>query len=191
FYAGKEMLMQINKPNSWIIRLLFVIVAAIAILVKYPILQVGARPGPRIVSDQVVSPLAGSGALAVNPVLDSARQVSAAMSEEGGTLSATAINGTVFTLTIPQDALAAEEEITMTPIVSIPDLPFSGGLASGGAVQLGPEGLLLTQPATLEIKSSAALSVQEQTPFSWYKSGDDFHLFPLSIDVAAIKMQIT
>src|SRR5438874_13015956 len=73
----------------------------------------------------VVSPADGSGPLAITPALDTGRAVSASMAEEGGTLSVTAANGTTFKLTIPPDALVSEEDITMTPVAAIPDLPFS------------------------------------------------------------------
>src|SRR5262245_47683239 len=122
-------------------------------------------------------PADGSGPLAVTPALDTARAVSATVTSDGGTLTATAANGAVFTLTIPAGAIPEEETITMTPIASIPDLPFSGGLAGAGAVQLEPEGLLLLKAATLVIQPSSLLSLDQQCPFSWHQAGDDFHLF--------------
>jgi hypothetical protein len=132
---------------------------------------------------------AASNPLTVTPVLDTARAVSTNMTTDGGTLSATAADGTQFKLTIPQDALLAGQQITMTPIASIGDLPLSGGLA--GAVQLAPEGLILLQTSTLVINPPASISIDQQSPFAWYGTGDDFHLYPLTLDVATLTMTIT
>jgi hypothetical protein len=107
-----------------------------------------------------------SNPLSVTPSLDSTRVASATMAEDGGTLSVMAANGTTFTLTIPADALVSEEEITMTPVAQMPDLPFSLGLGSGGAVQLGPEGLLLVKPATLVIQTPSPISIDQQSSFA-------------------------
>ncbi|HKF56338.1 MAG TPA: hypothetical protein VKJ45_12865 [Blastocatellia bacterium] len=131
------------------------------------------------------------GSLAVTPAPDTARAVSAIVTSDGGALTATAANGAVFTLTIPAGAIPDEETIRMTPIASIPDLPFSGGLAGAGAVQLEPEGLLLLKAATLVVQPSSPLPLDQQCPFSWHQAGDDFHLFPLTLDPGTITMQLT
>jgi hypothetical protein len=131
------------------------------------------------------------GSLAVTPAPDTARAVTAIVTSDGGALTATAANGAIFTLTIPAGAIPDEETITMTPIASIPDLPFSGGLAGAGAVELEPEGLLLLKAATLLIQPSLPLALDQQCPFSWHQAGDDFHLFPLTLDPTTITMQLT
>ena len=133
----------------------------------------------------------GSGPLTVTPALDVDRAVTAIVTTDGGTLTATAANGAVFTLTIPRGALLDQESITMTPVASISDLPFSGGLAGAGAVQLGPDGLILLQPATLAIQATSPLSLDEQSPFAWSKTGEDFHLYPLTLDPTTLTMEIT
>ena len=135
------------------------------------------------------SAAAASNPLTVTPVLDTARAVSTNMTTDGGTLSATAADGTQFTLTIPHNALLTGQQITMTPIASIGDLPLSGGLA--GAVQLAPEGLILLQTSTLVINPPASISIDQQSPFAWYGTGDDFHLYPLTLEVATLTMTIT
>jgi len=78
----------------------------------------------------------------------------------------------------------------MTPVASIPDLPFGGGLAGGGAVQLAPEGPILMETATLVIQPASPIRFDQQSPFGWVNAGDDFHLFPLSLDVTAITLNI-
>ena len=61
----------------------------------------------------------------------------------GGTITATGADGTIFTLTVPANALLTDEAVTMTPISSVGGLLISGGLVAG--VQLAPEGLRLFQ----------------------------------------------
>jgi hypothetical protein len=145
--------------------------------------------GLLIVSFVATNDSFASGPLSVTPVLDSASAVTATMSSEGGTLTVTAGDGAVFTLTIPAGALTGVEEITLTPVVSIDDLPFSYGLA--GAVQLGPEGLLLVMPATLVIQPPAPVSIDEESPFAWYNTGEDFHLFPLTLDLTTFTINLS
>ncbi|MDQ2978459.1 MAG: hypothetical protein M3R62_04510, partial [Acidobacteriota bacterium] len=108
--------------------------------------------------------------------LDQGRAVSKVIPAPGGTLSATAADGTVFTLTVPDGALLSGEKITMTPVAAIDRLPLSGGLVA--AVQLAPEGLLLFQPATLVISPPAAIPVDEETTFAWRGTGEEFFLYP-------------
>ena len=133
-----------------------------------------ARTSQRLQSD-------GTGPLAVTPTLDTPRAATATLTTDGGTLKATAADGTVFTLTIPKDAILDPQDISMTPVGSLSDLPFAGGLA--GAVQLEPESIALVQSVTLVIATPASLSIDEQSPFCWSNLGKDFHLFPEALDV--------
>ena len=112
----------------------------------------------------------------VSAQLDPSRAVSKLVPTQGGTLSATAADGTVFTLTLPAGALLSEEEITMTPVAAVDRLPLSGGLVAG--VQLAPEGLLLFQPATLVINPPTAIPIDEEITFAWRGTGEEFFLYP-------------
>ncbi len=113
----------------------------------------------------------------VTAVPDDARAVSADIDEQGGTISATAADGSSFRLEIPPDALVFPKRITMTPLVRVDGFPFTGGAKAG--VQLEPEGLFLWEPATLTIQSA----VQPPHPaarvtFAYRGTGDDFIEFP-------------
>jgi hypothetical protein len=127
--------------------------------------------------------------LSITPTLDTARAVTAVITTDGGTLTATVSNGAVFTLTIPKGALADQQSITMTP-VSIPDLPLGGGVGLAAAVQLAPQGLILLNTATLLIQPASPVSLDAQSPFAWVKDGEDFHLFPLSLDLTTVTLNI-
>ena len=112
----------------------------------------------------------------VTVTADAARAASELVGPAGATLTATAADGTVLTLTVPPGALAAEEEIELAPVSAIGGLPFAGGLTAGA--QLAPEGLRLAEPATLEIEPPSVPAAQEATFFAWLGDGEDFHLYP-------------
>ena len=59
---------------------------------------------------------------------DVSRAAHAAIGPEGGTLKATAADGTRFELEVPAEALDFAEVITMTPVLRAENLPLSGGL---------------------------------------------------------------
>jgi hypothetical protein len=182
--------MRITKRSGSIIWAAVAAIVAPLVLMNYPFISAhsssmvatGRRP-----TDQVQTPAGASSALSITPVLDTASAATATITSDGGTLTATAANGAIFTLTIPAGAIDDEETITMTPIASISDLPLSGGLA--GAVELAPEGLILLKTSTLVIK--APIPIDQQSPFAWYDTGDDFHLYPLTLDVSTLTMTIT
>ena len=100
--------------------------------------------------------------------------VSAAIPLEGGALSATGADGTVYTLTIPDDALLVPTEISMTPVASVAGLPTSG--ESTHAVQLGPDGLELQDFAVLTIAPPEAIPVDQQITFGYEGEGQAMFL---------------
>jgi hypothetical protein len=127
-------------------------------------------------------------ATAVSPILDEARAVKQVISAQGGEITATAADGSRFTLVFPPNALLSDVEITMTPVAQVGQLPLSGGLVA--AVQLEPEGLLLWEPASLTIEPAVQVDVLEQLSFTWREQGEGFHLYPLQIDPSSITMKL-
>src|SRR6185503_18505538 len=114
-------------------------------------------------------------ALNVDPQLDDAAAVSQFVPAAGGQLVADASDGTIYTLTLPADALVNPTQITMTPVTALAGAP--GGLV--GAVKLAPEGLVLNKPATLEIQPAGSPPASErQFAFTAEGDGQDFHLLP-------------
>ncbi len=120
--------------------------------------------------------------------LDESRAVSMAMPITGGTISATAANGTVFTLTVPVGALLSDEKITMTPVAAIDGLPLSGGLAA--AVDLAPAGLRLFQLATLTITPAVPVPIADEVTFAWRGTGEEFFLYPPDLGTRNISMKL-
>ena len=108
---------------------------------------------------------------------DTTRSVSGTITATGGgSLSATAADGTAFTLEVPPGAILQDEDITMTPVRESGSFPFAGGLSAG--VNLKPAGLLLFEGATLLIHKPSSIARSEETAVAWNGSGEDFYLFP-------------
>lgn len=118
---------------------------------------------------------------------DNAKAASAVIPANGGTLTATGTDSSVFTLTIPDKALGGGEKITMTPLSAVNGLPFSGGLVAG--VQLEPDGLQLFQMATLTIKPAKSVPIAKQVAIAYHGAGDNLYMQPLD-RVAGISMHI-
>jgi len=118
--------------------------------------------------------------LTVTPTLDNPHSVTQVVSAaNGGVITVTGADGSVFTLSIPANALLSDEAITMTPLISVAGLPISGGLLAG--VQLGPDGLQLQQPATLTIQPATAVPVNQQVGFGFHNTGQEFFFQPLGL----------
>lgn len=101
---------------------------------------------------------------------DDALGVAADIPLSGGTLTTTGADGTVYTLTIPADALYEAATITMTPLTNVTGLPENGPTAG---VQLGPDGTQFFAPVTLTVQLPAGETwpINQQIPISL--EGDD------------------
>lgn len=116
--------------------------------------------------------------------IDSNRSASANMELKGGTLSATGADGTVYTLSVPADALYAATRITMTPLSSVTGLPVTGPAAG---VQFGPDGTQFFKPVTLTVKlpAGSVWPIDRQIPISLEGAGNVASLAaldPTSVD---------
>jgi hypothetical protein len=125
----------------------------------------GAYPFPDPAA--VFSPTEPPIDLAVTP--ETGNTVTALIPAAGGALSATGADGTVYTLTIPDKALVADTEISMTPVSAVKGLPTGGDVTY--AVQLAPDGLHLDDFATLTITPAVALPIDQQIPFGYEAAG--------------------
>ncbi|MFT3890066.1 MAG: hypothetical protein QM730_00390 [Anaerolineales bacterium] len=110
----------------------------------------------------------------VQVTTDASHTATATIGAEGGTIRATAADGTMYELVIPPDALDFNEAISMTPVSAVDGLPLSGGLI--GAVTLEPAGIIFYEPATLLITPATTNSGELSLGFAYDGTGEEFHL---------------
>ncbi|HET7443161.1 MAG TPA: hypothetical protein VFJ57_00740 [Solirubrobacterales bacterium] len=108
---------------------------------------------------------------------DPSRRATATIDTWGGTLETTGADGTHYKLTVPEGALLSPEQISMTPIAAVDDLPFAGGLAAG--VQLEPSGLRFSDYVTVEISDHPPVAPAQETGFLYQRDGVEFQLYPV------------
>lgn len=151
----------------------------------------GPAPGPAPGPKPLPPPVDFNGPpnpLDVQAHTDGSRRATATIGLAGGTLEATGADGTRYTLTVPAGALLSDAQISMTPIVSIEGLPFSGGLAAG--VQLEPSGLRFGDFVTLEIDGHPPVSAQAETGFLYQQDGEELQLYPVDEDPASTTLEV-
>lgn len=119
----------------------------------------------------------GTKALTITPALDSSRAATALIGASGGSLSVTTVDGSKLTLTIPANAVAGDEQITMTPIASL----GGSGLSLVAGVQLQPDGLVPLKGLTLSVTQSRSIPISQQVAFAYQGSGSQFGLVPLAL----------
>jgi hypothetical protein len=108
---------------------------------------------------------------------DASRAASTRMTTGGGTMEATGADGTIYTLTLPANALVADTTITMTPLTDVAGLDLSGGRFVG--VQLEPEGLRFFQDVILRISPPEGAH-HSAVGFSYHGAGSEIHRVPLT-----------
>lgn len=128
-----------------------------------------------------------SNPLTVTLGIDSGRAVIGTIPTSGGVLRAMGADGSVFTLTLPSDALLFTTTITMTPVISVAGLPDGGALVA--AVQLEPVGLRLFHPARLEIAPASPVARRELWPVLVRDDGAA-HLFPADANAAGLVLRL-
>ena len=113
-----------------------------------------------------------------NPIPESSQASTATIGSAGGMLSATAADGTRFTLDIAANSVPNGTQITMTPLSALGGGGFSRKFVAG--VQLAPEGLELVHGGTLTIVPSHSVPITRQVAYGYGGSGDDLHEVPLA-----------
>jgi len=119
---------------------------------------------------------------------DQARATSGLIATSGGTLTATAADGTTYTLTVPADALLDDTTITLTPVTAIGGFAVGRGLVA--AVDAEPSGLLFLKPATLTITLAAA-PAERLLGFGYEGDGTEYHVELLAADGATARLLVT
>ncbi len=129
-----------------------------------------------------------------NPILDltldETRAVSEVITEEGGAIATTSVQGIQYTVAFPPYSLLDPEEITMTPISAIGQFPLVWDPACG--VDFSPDGLELMQAATLTVELPSVPDLQDfLVGFCYRSNGAGFHLFPVLQDGTALTFLLT
>ncbi len=120
--------------------------------------------------------------------VDAAREARAVIpAATGGTLSATAADGTVFTLVVPASALASDTEIAMRPIAGVDGLAATGGAWVG--VDFQPEGLRLLDVARLTVTLSGGRAPRGPV-FGYASGGKSLHLVPIDPSPAVLSVPV-
>jgi hypothetical protein len=124
----------------------------------------------------------------VTPTPDPSRAVTKMISAKlGGTITAHAASGAVFTLTVPANALLSDAPVTLTPLISVSGLPISNGFVAG--VEVGPDELELMQLAKLTIQPPISVAINQQVGFSFHDAGQEFFFYPLDL-VSSVSFSI-
>lgn len=165
----------------------FQAVAAVAVLASLLATACGGGAAPAPSEDPVPEPgISPQAELTVD--LEPGQAVSSVVPATGGELTTVGSDGTRYTLTIPEGALLTDTYITMTPIASIADFPFSGGL--GGAVQLEPEGLYFYEDVILTIDTAQDIPLENQVFFGFNAESDGLYLASPVVESADIQIRL-
>ena len=119
--------------------------------------------------------------------LESAAAVTQSIGPAGGTVSTTAADGTIYTLTVPAKSLRSATSITLAPIASIADLP--SGVSLAGGAHLGPEGQRFDAPVKLSI-ARVAPAATPPVPFTYDGELQQRRLYPAIVSGSTIEFEI-
>jgi hypothetical protein len=126
--------------------------------------------------------------LRVSVTLDTETRTAEVIPVSGGTITATGIDGTKYTLVIPENALLSDQEIRMTPVSSIDGLPFGNGEIA--AVDLKPDGLAFLVPAMLTIQPPQGISPKDFVGFSYLHEGEELFLYPYEATDTSVTISV-
>ena len=125
--------------------------------------------------------------LNVTVELNENETTSAVISPDGGELSLTSADGSVYTLEVPAGALDVETEISMTTIDILEGGPVESNVYG---VQLEPSGLVFNELLTLTIQPAAEIPLEEQFMFKYEGNGEDLHHALVDPDSSEIKISL-
>ena len=106
--------------------------------------------------------------------LEPANEARGVVGRSGGSLVATAADGTTYTLDVPEGALAEDVEIAVVPVASVPDFPLAAPVLAGA--QLEPDGLTFTAGAAATLTVELPAAPVHPLGFGWEGAGEDLHL---------------
>ena len=130
--------------------------------------------------------LRSTGGQRVRIALDTASAASGVVTSQGLVLSTTGADGTVYELTLPPGAALGGTTITLTPAARISGAPGSDRSPVG--VDLGPDGLRFSSPATLRI--TPAKPKRSALGFTFAGNGSRTGLLVPATDGASLTLEI-
>jgi len=149
----------------------------------------GALVGPGTV--EATNPGSQRGEIAFRVLLktttEPASAVTAVIGANGGTVTAHR-GGVTYALTIPPGALDADTAITVIPVLSMSNLPFSNGLVAAG--QFEPSGLTLRRTGTLTITMPAAIAAAGLLGFVTDNDGRTLEVMKASMTATSISIPV-
>ena len=107
---------------------------------------------------------------------------------DGGTVTATASDGTTFVLDIPAGAVGAPTQVALYPVAQVTGLPAGDSLAAG--VQFAPDGLQLLAAASLTIKLPSGANATDLVGLAWEGDGTKPDLYPMLVDADTLTLPI-
>lgn len=125
----------------------------------------------------------------ITPELDTANKVTEAIGPAGGSVITTDANGLLYTLDVPPGVLPYDIDVSMTPVVDIPDLHGADKFHVG--VQFGPDGLLMVEPAILTIDLPEKAKIRRLLGVGWDGTGEDAYLEPILSVGGQIRFPVT
>lgn len=156
---------------------------AVVVRAVFGVVSLSLLPGAPATLGQSPSP----GPVGITLVPD-VTTVSTVTVDQGGYLSLFAPDGTFYTLTVPPRAVLSDVDLTMTLAGSVTGSPLGDTLV--GAVDIGPPGLQLLQPAMLTITPATPVAVDEEGPFTADPDGSDLHLTPMAADPSTLTIPV-
>jgi len=115
-------------------------------------------------------PIGDPDPLDVDYTPDADRSATSLLGPDGGSVTATASDGTTYTLIVPPGALMSPVDITLTPLASID----TEGLRDLEGVLMEPEGLIFLRSA--ELRTETGSSAGDLFTAGTFAGGEDFHL---------------
>jgi hypothetical protein len=123
----------------------------------------------------------------VEATVDESNLISKFVGPDGGVLETSGVDGSTYVLTIPAGALAQEELISITPLVSVSGWPLSDNAIPYG-VRIEPDGETLFEFATLTI--TPAVDIESVRALTAKNDGSDFHFGIISLKNDVIELPI-
>ncbi|GGR33435.1 hypothetical protein [Deinococcus ruber] len=125
----------------------------------------------------------------VQITLESGHTAEGVLTPTGGTLTATAADGTTFTLTAPENAVLSPLKVKMTPVAQVSGL--NGANTYVAAVHLEPEGTEFLEPLRLKISAPHALDTHLLRGFNSHRPGSEFYFQGRSVEGNTATLQLT